>query len=192
MSAESLRSEIDFVLSNTGQPWESALALITDFLRVLHELMVKSDEDQSAMLAQVQAVFGSTTMHHLAQTLDVPTTGLPSYDMADDVPLYERTALISRQRSFEPADGRHLIAHFLKAFDEERTDKDGNIESAAVILYWGAGHEAAYHLGGLYVGDLRDMVDIELGGYLDPMLKRFHKYIEMWQMERAEAQGGSA
>ena len=192
MSTESLRSEIDFVLSNTGQPWESALALITDFLRVLHELMVKADDDQSAMLAQVQAVYGSTTMHHLAQTLDVPTTGLPSYDMTDDVPLYERTALISRQRGFEPADGRHLIAHFLKALDEERTGKDGNIESAAVILYWCVGHEAAYHLGGLYVGDLRDMVDIELGGYLDPMLKRFHKYVEMWRMEREEAQGGPA
>lgn len=192
MSVESLRSEIDFVLSNTGQPWEAALALITDFLRVLHELMVKSDEDQSAMLAQVQAVFGSTTMHHLANTLDSPTTELPRYDMADDVPLYERTAVISRQRSFEPADGRHLIAHFLKALDEERTDKDGNIESATVILYWGVGQEAAYHLGGLYVGDLRDIVDIELFGYFDPMLERFHKLVEMWQMEHAEVQRGSA
>lgn len=192
MSVESVHSEIDFVLSNTGQSWESALALITDFLRVLHELMVKSDENQSAMLAQVQAVFGSTTMHHLARTIDVPTTRLPSCDMTDDAPLYERTALISRQRGFEPADGRHLVAHFLKALDEERTDKDGNIDSAALILYWGVGHEAAYHLRGLYVGDLRDMVDLQLCGYLDPMLKRFHKYVEMWQMERAEDQGGVA
>jgi hypothetical protein len=185
MSAESLGSEIEFVLSNTGQPWEAAVALITDFLRVLHELKVKSGEDQSVVLAQVQAVFGSTTMYHLAKTLDASIAGLPRYDVADDIPLYERTALICKQRSFEPTDGRHLIAHFLKALDEERADEAGNIESAAVMLYWGVGHEAAYHLGGLYVGDLGDIVAIQLGGYLDPTLKRFHKFVEMWHLELA-------
>lgn len=187
MSAESLRSEIDFVLSNTGQAWEAALALITDFLRALHELMVKSGDDQLTMLAQVQAVFGSTPMHHLARTLKAPAKTLPQYWLADDAPLYGRTTLICKQRGFDPGDGRHLLAHFLKALDEERTDKVGDIESAPVMVYWGVGHEAAYHLGGLYVGDLRDMHAIELGAYLDPTLKRFHKLVEMWHEEQRQA-----
>lgn len=183
MSADTLRSEIDFVLSNTGQPLEAALALITDFLRVLHELMVKSDGDQLTMLAQVHAVLGYIPMCHLARTVGARTTGLPEYRLADDVPLDGRTELICKQRGFHPDDGRHLLAHFLKALDEERADKEGNIESAPVMVYWGIGHEAAYHLGGLYVGDERDEVTTELGGYLDPSLRRFHAYIEMWRAE---------
>lgn len=191
MSDQSLRSEIDFVLSNTGQPWEAAQALITDFLRVLHELMVKSDGDQLTMLAQVKAVFGYTPMCHLACTLDAQVTGLPQYRLADDAPLYSRTELICKQRGFHPDDGRHLLAHFLKALDEERTDKVGNIESAPVMVYWGVGHEAAYHLGGLYVGDLLDTHAIELGGYLDPTLKRFHKLVEMWREEQRQEREAS-
>lgn len=46
MSVESLLAEIDLALSNTRQPWEAALSLITDFLRLLHELKFKSDDDQ--------------------------------------------------------------------------------------------------------------------------------------------------
>ncbi len=183
MSVESLLSEIKFVLSNTGQPWEAASALITDFLRSLHELMVKSGGDQQEMLAQVQAVFGPDAMHHLAKTLDVRSTELPKFGVADNVPLYELTSLICRQRSFEPADGRHLVAHFLKALDEERKDEAGKIESAPVMLYWGLDHEAAYHLVGLHVGDDLDIVATEICGYLDPSLRRFHKIVEMWEWE---------
>jgi hypothetical protein len=184
MSAESLRSEIDFVLSSTGcQSLEAALALITDFLRVLHELMVKSDNDQLTMLAQVQAVIGAVAVCHLARTLDASAMALPQYRLADDAPLYARTELICKQRGFEPGDGRHLLAHFLKALDEERRDKYGNVESAPVMVYWGVGHEAAYHLGGLYIGDESDVVATELGGYLDPGIRRFHAYIDMWRSE---------
>lgn len=183
MSVESLQSEIEFVLSNTGQPWEAASALITDFLRALHELMVKSRENQQAMLAQVQAVFGSTTMHHLAKILDVRSARLLQSNVADNVPLYEITSLICRQRGFEPEDGRHLIAHFLKALDEERTDETGKIESAPVLLYWGLSHEAAYHLVGLHVGDDRGIVATVICGYLDPSLRRFRKIVEMWEWE---------
>ncbi len=191
MSDQRLRSEIDFVLANTGQPLEAALALITDFLRVLHELMVKSDGDQLTMLAQVQVVFGYTPMCHRDCKLDTPATGLPQYRLADDAPLSGRTDLICKQRGFHPDDGRHLLAHFLKALDEERTDKVGNIESAPVMVYWGIGHEAAYHLGGLYVGDLRDMHSIELGGYLDPTLKRFQKLVEIWREEKRQSREAS-
>lgn len=191
MSAESLRSEIDFVLSNTGEPWEAALALITDFLRLLHELMVKSSDDQLNLLAQIQAVFGSTPMFHLARTLEAPVTALKHYQLADDVPLYGRANLICRQRGFDPADGRHLLAHFLKALDEERTDKLGNVESAPVMVYWAVGHEAAYHLGGLYTGDLADVHATELGGYLDPTLKRFRKLVEMWHEEEEQSREAS-
>lgn len=186
MSAKSLRAEIDFALSNTGQPQEAALALITDFLQVLHELMFKSDDDQLTMLAQVQAVFGYIPMCHLVRTLEAQGTGLPQYRLADDAPLYGRTDLICQQRGFHPKDGRHLLAHFLKALDEERSDRAGNIESAPVLVYWGIGDEAAYHLGGLYVGDLRDMHAIELIGYLDPTLKRFHKLVEIWNEEQRQ------
>jgi hypothetical protein len=179
----SLRSEVEFVLSNTGQRWEAAAALISDFLRVLHELMFKSGRDQAGVMAQVQAVFGASTMHHLARILNAQTGNLRRYDLADDAPLYERLALIFRQRGFELDDGLHFLAHFVKALDEERTDIAGNIESAAVMLYWGISHEAAYHLGGLYVGDSADESAIELCGYLDPQLRRFHKLVEIWELE---------
>lgn len=183
MSADSLRAEICFALSNTGQQWEAGCAFVTDFLRLLHELKFKSDDDQSAMLAQVQAVFGRTTMYHLAHTIGARSTRLPQYRLPDDAPLYGRAELICKQRGFDPNDGRHLLAHFLKSLDEERTDKVGNVESAPVMVYWGVGHEAAYHLGGLYVGDDRDEVTTELAGYLDPSLRRFHAYIELWRAE---------
>lgn len=146
-------------------------------------MMVKSGENQQAMLAQVQAVFGSTTMHHLAKILDVRSTRLLQSNVADDVPLHELTSLICMQRGFEPTDGRHLIAHFLKALDEERENEAGRIESAPVMLYWGLSHEAAYHLVGLHVGDDRGIAATEICGYLDPSLKRFHKIVEMWEWE---------
>jgi hypothetical protein len=185
MIADSLKSEIEFALSNTGHSWEAGAATITDLLRVLHELMTKSGRDQSDIAAQVQTVLGSTTMHHLAQVIDANTQGLGHHQLADDCALYERILMICKQRSFSLEDGRHFMGHFLKALDEERTDADGNVESAAVLTYWAVGQEAAYHLGGLYVGDLLDIVSTELGGYLDPRLKRFHKIVEIWEMEMA-------
>lgn len=187
MSVESLRAEIDLALSNTRQPWEAALALITDFLRLLHELKFKSNDDQLTMLAQVQAVLGYIPMCHLAHTVGARTTGLPEYRLAGDAPLDGQTELICKQRGFDPNDGKRLLAHFLKALDEERTDKVGNIESAPVMVFWGVGHEAAYHLGGLYVGDEGVVVTTELGGYLDPSLRRFHAYIELWRAELRHA-----
>lgn len=187
MSAESLRAEVEFVLSNTGHPSEAAFALITDFLRALHELMVKSNHDQLGLLASIHAVFGTTTMHHLAKVLDAQTNNLHHCSPTDDTPLRLQVELNCKERGFDPGDGRHLLAHFIKALDEERFDEKGNIESAAVMLYWAVSHEAAYHLGGLLVGDRRDSVAVELGGYLDPRLKRFYKFVEMWNMERVWA-----
>lgn len=185
MSAESLWAEVEFAISRTSQPRESAAALITDFLRTLHELMFKSNRDQAEILAQVQAVFGSTTLHHLAKILNAPTDNLRHYALADDALLFERVALNCKQRGFEVEEGFHLLAHFIKALDEERTDSKGKMESVPVMLYWAVGQEAAYHLVGLYVGDYHDVAAIELCGYFDPRLKRFYKLVEIWQMEQA-------
>ena len=107
MTAEKLASEIKVVLSGTGRSWYVGAAAITDFLRELHELMFKSSRDQVGLLAQVQAVFGHTTMCHLAKALDAPSLGDRRYARADEAPLYERVALICRQRGFEPGDGQH-------------------------------------------------------------------------------------
>ena len=185
MSAKSLQSEIEFVLSNTGHSWEAGAATITDLLRVLHELMTKSGRDQSDLVSQVQTVFGSTAMHHFARVIDAETRNLARHHLADDCDLYARVVLICKQRSLTLEDGTHFMAHFLKALDEERADVHGNIQSAAVLTYWAVGHEAAYHLGGLYVGDSLDAVSTELGGYLDIRLRRFHKIVEIWEMEMA-------
>lgn len=184
MSAESLRSEVEYALSHSGPEWEAAAALITDFLRALHELMFKSNSDQTDLFSQVQTVFGSTTMHHLARTLHARPNDLKCHLLADDAPLYRRVVLICKERGFELEDGRHVLAHFIKALDEERRDRQGNIESAPVMLYWGIGPEAAYHLVGLYMGDDQEEFATELCGYLDPKLKRFDKLVEMWEMER--------
>ena len=53
------------------------------------------------------------------------------------------------------------------------------------MIYWAISDEAAYHLGGLYVGDDLDVVATQLMGYLDRRLERFHKLVEMWEMELA-------
>lgn len=182
MSAESLQSEIEFVLSNSGHSWEAGAATITDLLRVLHELMTKSGRDQTDLASQVQTVFGSNAMHHLDCVIDAETRGLARHHLADDCALYAKVVLIFKQRGFSLEDGRHFMAHFLKALDEERADADGNIQSAAVLTYWAVGHEAAYHLGGLFVGDELVAVATELE-YLDYRLKRFRHVVEIWKME---------
>lgn len=185
MSAETLQSEIEFVLSNTGHSWEAGVATLTDLLRVMHELMTKSGRDQSDLASQVQTVFGSTAMHHLASVIDAETQGVTRHQLADDCALYARVVLICKQRGFSPEEGTQFMGHFLKSLDEERTDADGNIQSATFLTYWAVGQEAAYHLGGLYVGDHLDVVSTELCGYLDTRLRRFHKIVEIWEMEMA-------
>ena len=185
MSADSLQSEIEFVLSNTGHTWEAGAATITDLLRVLHELMTKSGRDQSDLASQVQTVFGSTAMHHLASVIDAETRSLTRHRLADDCALYAKVVLICKQRGFSLENGTHFMGHFLKALDEQRFDADGNIQSAAVMTYWALGDEAAFHLGGLHVGDHLDVVTTELGGYLDPRIRRFRHIVDMWMMEMA-------
>ena len=79
-------------------------------------------------------------------------------------------------------NGRALFRRFFKALDEERFDSDGNCESAMFITYWAVGDEAAYHLGGLFVGDDSGVVSTEME-YLDCRLKRFRTLVERWEME---------
>lgn len=185
MSIDSLKSEIEFVLTTSGIPWPVGVAAITDFLRGLHEVMVKSGRDQANLMSQVQTVLGSTAMHHLARILEAETCGVKSYAVLEHCPLNAKLSQLCRERGIADGDGRHVLAHFLKALDEERVDRTGNIESATVMIYWSLGGEAAYHFGGLYVGDLGGIVATSLIGYLDPQLTRFHKIVEMWEMELA-------
>jgi len=185
MSIESLQSEIELVLAKTSLSWPVGVAAITDFFRGLHEVMTKSGRDQANLLAQVQTVFGSTTMHHLAHILESDTRGLASDRVLEDCPLKSRVNRLCCERGIEEKNGLQLLAHILKTVDEERVDTQGNVESAPVMVYFAIGGEAAYHLGGLYVDDLSDVVGTSLCGYLDPQLRRFNKIVEMWELELA-------
>lgn len=185
MSIEGLQSEINFILSKSGHTWEAGAATITDLLRVLHELMTKNGRDQVGLISQVQSVFGSTAMHHLASVIDADVQDLPRLPPAEVSALHHKIMLICNQRSFSFEDGKGFMAGFLEVLDKQRADADANIQSATVLTYWAVGQEAAYHLGGLYVGDERDIVSTELVGYLDPRLKRFYKLVEIWEMEKA-------
>lgn len=183
MTAERLTAQIKSALSGTGHTWYAGAAAITDFVRVLHELMVKSGDDQVELLSQVRAVFGHGSMCHMAEVLCAPQKGDQRYASAEDAPLYSHIELISQQRGFHPEDGRQLFADFITALDLARRDGDSSMASAPVMVYWGLDHGAAYHLVGLYVGDDRGITATELLGYLDPSLRRFHKIVEMWKWE---------
>lgn len=188
MSADTLLSEIDFVFRNRGVSPSVGVAAIADFLRDLHEIMTKARRDQLDVLSQVQTVFGATPMHHLASLLDAELPKVKSYVTPGTSPLHRKVDQLCRERGLEVADGRHLLAHFLKALDEARVDADKMTHSPAVMTYWAIGPEAAYHLCGLYVGDNLTEVSTELHGYLDTHLHRFSKLVEIWEMERAWAE----
>lgn len=182
MSLESLKCEIGLVLAEDGRSWDLGAAAITDFLRAFHEIMTKSGRNQSNLLRQVHTVLGATATQHLARILDARIRGV--IRNLKDCPLSEKVSRLCRERGLTDDQGRHLLKHFLKALDEERTDKNGDIQSADVLTYWSIGQEAAYHLGGLYEGDLFNMVCTELE-YLDWRLKRFRKLVEIWEIELA-------
>lgn len=183
MTAERLTTQIKSALSGTGHTWYAGAAAITDFVRVLHELMVKSGNDQVDILSQIQAVFGHASMCHMAEVLSAPKRGDQRYARAEDAPLQKRIELISKQRGFDSDEGKRLFAHFIRVLDLGRRDVDGGLRSAPVMVYRGLGSEAAYHLVGLYVGDDLDDASTEICGYLDPSLRRFHKIVEMWAWE---------
>lgn len=185
MSEKSLLAELEYALPWTALSLDVGAAAIKDLLRALHEVMTKSGRDQANLLVQVQTVFGSTAMHHLALVLEAETENFETYRLANGCPLYSKVEEICRERGFTKDAGMQFFKHFFKALDEERKDSDGNIESAAIMTYWSLGGEAAFHFGGLYTGDLLDVVSTELGGYLDRRLIRFQKLVEMWKMELA-------
>jgi hypothetical protein len=183
MTADRLTAQIKSVLSGTGHTWYAGAAAITDFVRVLHELMFKSGDDQVELLSQIRVVLGHASMSHMAEVLCAPQKGNQRYARAVDAPLHRHIELISQQRGFHPEDGLQLFAEFTAALDLARRNVDGSIASAPVMVYWELGHEAAYHLVGLHVGDDRDITATEILGYLDPSLRRFNKIVEMWKWE---------
>lgn len=183
MTAQRLTAQIKTALSGTGHTWFAGAAAITDFVLVLHELMFKSGDDQVDLLSQIQAVFDRATMYHMAEVLSAPKRGDQRYPRAEDAPLHQSVELISKQRGFEPEEGKRLFSHFIRDLNLSRVGIDGSIQSAPLMVYWGLSREAAYHLVGLHIGDDRDIAATEICGYLDPSLQRFHKIVEMWALE---------
>lgn len=182
MTIESLSSEIAFVIDDCNGDTNVGNAALNDFTRSLHEIFTKSGRDQIQLISEVQAVFGSTPANHLARVLHADNSGNRASQTYEDCLLATRVKEICLSRGIRIANGKHFFAHFLKALDEERFDSDGNRESAVFITYWSVGHEAAYHLGGLFTGDHADAVTTEIQ-YLDYRLRRFRTYVERWELE---------
>ena len=183
MSIESLRAEIEYVLED-GFDMPVAYAAINDFLRSQHEVFIKSGRDQVDLLSQVQTTLGSTPAHHLGRVISIENQNFKSYPASNNCPVLYAVAKLCIARGLTLDYGRSLFSHFLKALDEERFDEKGNYESSRVITYFAVGPEAAYHLGGLFVGDDAELVSTEME-YLDYRLKRFRTIIERWEMELA-------
>ncbi len=184
MSIESLAAEISFALGDDAAKSRVAYAALNDFVRSLHEVFTKSKRDQVNLLSQVQTTLGSTSAHHLGRVICADNVKFGSYPASSNCPLFDSVTKVCSERGMALDDGMALFSHFLKALDEERFDAEGNCESPMFITYWTVGHEAAYHLGGLFVGDDGDLVSTEMQ-YLDYRLKRFRTMVERWEMERA-------
>lgn len=177
-------SQIDVLLVASGKGELAGRALITDVFRFLHEVMYKAARDQAEMLTVVEVLFGSVTMQRIAKTIGALPLIPRDRSIGHAAHLQDRVDCICRERGFEPERGRHFFSQVVKALDEDREDEHGNLEAPTILLYWGVSREAAYHFGGLYVGDDLDVVQTQLLGYLDPTLRRFYKLVEMWEMER--------
>lgn len=188
MSTSSLEAKIANICISFKCTTESGVALITDFLRLLHEIKVKTSDDQMAPLRFIEKTFDKASMMQMAKVLeaDISQYGRDSSGL-DDFSYY--VPLMCRQRNFEVKQGLAVLSSFIKFLDLERYSAGGDIESAPAMVYFAVGPEAAYHFGGLYTGDNRSDVTVELGGYLDPSLKRFHKLVEIWEFEMDDERG---
>lgn len=184
MSIESLCSEIDFALGDDGISKEAAYAALNDFVRSLHEVFRKSECDQVDILSQVQTSLGSTPSHHLGRIINADHLhSLRSYPENKACPLLDAVIKICSERGIALDEGRLLFSHLLKALDEERFD-EGKCDSILLLTYFSIGPEAAYHIGGLFVGDEASIISDQLS-ILDYRLQRFYTYIERWNMELA-------
>ena len=161
-----------------------ACAALTDYLRALHEIFHKSGRDQSTLLTLVQNVFGKDAAHHLWRVIG-PENLERSYNPNEsDHSLQYAFMALCAERGIPEKDGIVLISQFHKSLDESRFVDSGNCESPFFMTYWTVGHEAAYHLGGLLVGDDQGEAMTELE-YLDYRLKRFSTFCRRWDMELA-------
>jgi len=184
MSIESLSAEINYALGDSLAWRPAAVALLRDFVRSLHETFVKSARDQYDLLARVQTLLGTTAAHHLERVICAGIYSFRSAPNSEDCRLYRQLVEACAERAIPFNEGKALAAHFLKALDEERYGVDGSVDSATFLVYWTLGDEAAYHLGGLFLGDKGGLVHTELQ-YLDCRLKRFYTWVQRWEMEAA-------
>lgn len=184
MRKERFDSQIDALVVAGGKSGPAGRAFVTDVLRILHEVMYKAARDQLEMLTVVEVLFGSATMQSIARTIGAVPVSPSDRSMEHAAYLQARVDCICLERGFEPESGRRFFAQVVRALDVDREDEDGSLDSPTILLYWGVSREAAYHFCGLHVGDDLDVVETELLGYLDPRLKRFHKLVEIWEMER--------
>lgn len=190
MTFERFNDAINRSIVSGGHRRDVGVAAIRDFLRGLHEVMTKAGRDQMNLLSQVQTVLGVASMCHLAAVLHASSHEIQSFPEGERCPLADLVAQISRERGLEVEAGKRLLCWALKALDEQRSDANGNVHSATITTYWTLGDEAAYHLGGLFVGDDLGIVETEFA-YFDPRVKRFCKLVDTWNMELASQQEDS-
>lgn len=183
MSEDSLGFEIRYVLDDCNTDLYVGIAALNDLMRALHEVHVKAGFDQLNLPSQVQTVFGSTVAHHLVRVVDATELNFQSFPTLEGCPLHPLVVSACRDRGISLERGTQLYSHFIKALDEERTDDDGNLQSPLFLIYRTLGDEAAYHLGGLYVGDSGDIASTELQ-YIDGRVRRFRSLVDRWEMER--------
>ena len=179
-----LSDKIILTLDGMGVDRFVGVAALKDFLRSLHEVFTKAGHDQVNLLSQVQTIFGSTPAHHLGRIICADLISVKSYPSGQSCPLQYAVEALCRERGIAGERGNAIISSFLKALAEVCNDGYGRCESPMFITYQTIGGEAAFHLGGLFVGDDGDEVWTEMQ-YLDHRLNRFGKMIELWKMELA-------
>ena len=168
-------------LIREGIPRAVGRALLTDFMRALHEIFTKSNREQTVLLTQVKYTLGVTAAQCLANVVGAPE----KYD--NPITRYENTQLESRlnqicaERGINAVQGRSFLESIVVALGKERFESSGQC-SVLNMMYWNASDEATYHLGGLFVGDDLSIVSDELS-YMDYRLSRFRTMVDQWNME---------
>ncbi len=173
--------KFDGALIREGIPRAVGRALLTDFMRALHEIFTKSDREQTVLLTQVKYTLGVAAAQCLANVVGA----LEKYDNTitrnENTQLESRLNQICAERGINAEQGRSFLKSIVVALDKERFESSGQY-SVLSMMYWNASDEATYHLGGLFVGDDLSIVSDELS-YMDYRLSRFRTLVDQWNME---------